>query len=85
MTEFEKRRLAYFQRAAKNSEWIRLGPGDVSFLSSFVSESELIAMKDQFAIYSLKLLEDFAKAESRIKELQEDLKYAYERIDKAGV
>ena len=28
MTEFQKKRLAYFIKAAKNNDWVRLGPGD---------------------------------------------------------
>jgi len=32
MTDFEKKRLEYFIKAAKNYDWVRLGPGDVSIL-----------------------------------------------------
>ena len=32
MTEFQKKRLSYFIKAARNHDWVRLGPGDVEIL-----------------------------------------------------
>lgn len=32
MTEFQKKRLEYFIKAAEKGEWIRLGDSDIDFL-----------------------------------------------------
>jgi hypothetical protein len=36
MTEFEKKRLAYFIKAAKNNDWVQLSPGDAETLEKLL-------------------------------------------------
>lgn len=37
MNEFQKKRLAYFIKAAKNNDWVRLGPGDDELLEELLA------------------------------------------------
>lgn len=36
LTEFEQKRVQYFVKAAKNHDWVRLGPGDAELLGKLL-------------------------------------------------
>lgn len=40
MTEFQKKRLEYFIKAANNYEWVRLGPDDANWLSDILTQKQ---------------------------------------------
>ncbi len=47
MTEFQKKRLEYFKKAAEKSEWVRLGPDDVAMLEQILGLQEKLDMADE--------------------------------------
>jgi hypothetical protein len=60
MTDFQKKRLAYFKKAAQNYDWVRLGLGDVEIFNeaeanelncnaaaSWSEKAEIIALKEE--------------------------------------
>ena len=40
MTDFEKKRLKYLIKAARNSEYIQLGTGDIEWLTELLDSHE---------------------------------------------
>lgn len=48
MTEFQKKRLAYFKKASTNYDWVRLGPGDIEiFNESDQLKEEIKDLKEE--------------------------------------
>jgi hypothetical protein len=37
LTDFQKKRLQYFIKAADNYDWVRLGPGDIELLETLLT------------------------------------------------
>jgi len=77
MTEFQKKRIEYFKKAAQNYDWVRLGLGDVGLLSSINTDEIVKGFNFQagLAQENNNLKEEVAHHLRRIERLKRTIKY----------
>lgn len=83
MTEFQKKRLAYFIKAARNHDWVRLGPGDVEILvEAEVNEHNFVAA-DKWQEMAIKQQEFGMEKEAEVIELKEKIQELEKKLEDA--
>lgn len=73
MTEFQKKRLAYFIKAARNYDWIRLGPGDVEILGEAEVNQHNYKAADSWENAAMMQMEGRSRAEDEVIDLKEEI------------
>lgn len=82
MNDFQKKRLAYFIKAARNFDWVRLGPGDVEILGEAEVNEHNYKAADSWEDAAMTQMNYRLDVEGELGDAKEEIAHHLRRIER---